>query len=285
MSQTKMSVTSMFDDLAATYETSTGGGTRDVARQLIDMLPPVGVNSSILDNACGNGIVAQELFSRYPDTPLSMICVDISKPMVDLARRAVPPTTSAATVSFDVMPGENLSFLNETFTHSITNMSMFFFSDPVKGAREIYRTLKPSGTAIVTTWKYAGYLSVLREAQKAVNPDVPLFDWPIADEWYQASCLKETLEKAGFKHIEMDTKKAHYAFSSLEETIRWLFGIFKAVGPKWSEEEDAEFQKQLVAIVKREVVTIKRRRSGKKDAEVVELVGLPMEAHVAVIKK
>jgi ubiquinone/menaquinone biosynthesis C-methylase UbiE len=42
---------------------------------------------------------------------------------------------------------------DEMFTHSITCMGVFAFPDPVKGVREIYRTLQVGGTAVVTTWK------------------------------------------------------------------------------------------------------------------------------------
>jgi ubiquinone/menaquinone biosynthesis C-methylase UbiE len=287
------SVSSLFHDLAAKYEASTGGCTRQIATHLISLLPPIDADSTVLDNACGNGIAAQEVLYKYPDTALSMTCVDSAKPMVDLARHAVPASISSSdstapkpTLSFDVLDGVDLSPLpSASFSHSITNMGIFFFSDPVRGAQEIYRTLKPSGTAIVTSWESPGYLPVIHAAQRAVRPSDPLFKWPIADEWYDASHLHETLEKAGFAQIEMHDMIAYYASSSLEEACGYLFAMWKQIGPKWTEEENAEFKKQLLIQGRKVAVTTKRPVNGKKDAEIVEVVGFPMVAHVAIAKK
>jgi len=276
----------MFKDFADNYEASTGGCTREVAIHLTDMLPPVDADSVVLDNACGNGIVAQELFFKNPDTPLKMTCVDGVKAMVDLARHVVPAVaSSAAELSFDVMDGVKLSLPNETFTHSITNMGIFFFSDASAGAYEIYRTLKRDGTAIVTSWKYFGYLPVIHEAQKAVKPDDPLFKWPIADEWYEASHLEKTLKSAGFGSVEMHEKTVYYASKTVEEACGYLFGMWKKVGPKWTEQEHEEMRKELLIAGKKTAAKAKRPVNRKRDAEMMEVEGFPMVAHVAVARK
>jgi ubiquinone/menaquinone biosynthesis C-methylase UbiE len=275
----------LFDTLAASYEASTGGCTREIATHLITLLPPIHSNSSIHDNACGNGIVAQEILFTYPDTPLSITCTDGAKAMIDLARHTVPSASSTATFSFDVMDGVNLTLPDETFTHSITSMGIFFFSDATKGAGHIYRTLKPGGTAIVTSWKSAGYLPVMHEAQKAVKPEEPLFRWPILEVWYQGKHLQDTLAGAGFKDIELSEKTVYYASKSVEEVCGFLTGMFKALGPKWTEEENEKFAKKLLEVAKEKAVKVKRPVNGKGGAEMLEVVGFPMVAHVAVARK
>ena len=275
----------LFDILAANYEASTGGCTRELATNLITLLPPVDSNSSVLDNACGNGIIAQEVLFRYPDLPLSITCTDGAKAMVDLARHAVPSASSAATFSFDVMDGVNLTFPDDTFTHSITSMGLFFFSDPAKGTGHIYRTLKPGGTAIVTSWKSAGYLAVLHEAQRAVKPEGPLFRLPIPEVWFQGEHLRATLEGAGFKDIELSEETVYYASKSVEEVCGFLTGMWKALGPKWTEEENEEFRKKLLEVAKEKAVQVKRPANGKEGAEMLEVVGFPMVAHVAIARK
>jgi ubiquinone/menaquinone biosynthesis C-methylase UbiE len=275
----------MFDTLAATYEASTGGCTREIGTHLITLLPPVDSNSSVLDNACGNGIIAQEILFKYPSVPLSITCVDGAKAMVDLARHAVPLTSSAASLSFDVMDGVDLKLPDEAFTHSITSMGLFFFSDAAKGAEHIYRTLKPGGTAIVTSWKSSGYLPIFHEAQKAVKPEEPLFRWPIADIWYQGEHLQKTLKGAGFEDVQMSEKTVYYACGSVEEACGYLMGMWKSIGPKWNEEENEEFRKKMLEVAKEKAVKVKRPVNGKEGAEVTEVVGFPMVAHVAVAKK
>ncbi|KAI4709489.1 hypothetical protein J4E89_005505 [Alternaria sp. Ai002NY15] len=285
MSEPNMNASEMFEMLASTYEAATGGCTREVAMHLIDILPAVDSNSVVLDNACGNGIAAQELLYRYPDTPLKAACVDNAKPMVDLARRALPATTSVANLSFDVMDGVNLTFPDETFTHSLTNMGIMFFPDGEKGAAEIYRTLKPGGTAVVTTWKSTGHMAVVHEAQKAVKPDDPLFRWPVADEWFEASHMKKIMEGAGFKDVEIYEKTVYYASKTAEETCGYMLGMWKNMGPKWTDEENEEFAKQLNLAGKKAAVKIQRPLNGQKGAGVVEVEGFPCVALVAVAKK
>jgi ubiquinone/menaquinone biosynthesis C-methylase UbiE len=285
MTETSLTTDEMFDMMASTYEASTGGCTREVAMHLVDMLPAIDSNSVVLDNACGNGIAAQELLFKYPDTPFKLTCVDNAKPMVDLARKALPATKSSATLSFDVMDGVDLTYPDETFTHSITNMGLFFFPDAAKGAAQIYRTLKPGGTAIVTSWKSAGHLAVVHEAQKAVKPDDPLFRWPISDDWYEASHMRKTLEGAGFKDVEMHEKTVHYAAKSVEETCGYIFEMWKKMGPKWTDEENEEFGKQLNIAGKKAAVKTRRPLNGGKGADVVEVEGFPCVAHIAVTKK
>ncbi|USP81892.1 uncharacterized protein yc1106_09166 [Curvularia clavata] len=282
-----MPVNEMFeDDLAISYESSTGGCTRELAIHILDILPSIDVNSNVLDNACGNGIVAQEFFYRYPDTPLTMTCVDKVKDMVDLARRSVPIcTTSTANISFDVMDGENLLLPDNTFTHSVTNCGIFFFEDAVKGASEIYRTLKPGGTAVITTWKNYNYIQIIHEAQQLVKPDEELLKWAVADEWSTASHLQDTLEKGGFRDIQIQEKLVYYATKSIEELCGNIMDIWTHLGPKWTEEENAELGRHILEIGKRSAVKIKRPVNGKRGAELVDVVGLPREAHIAIARK
>ena len=285
MSEPSVTASAMFDTLASTYEASTGGCTREVAIYLVDILPPIDSDSVVLDNACGTGIVAQEILFKHPDTPLKITCVDNAKSMVDLAHHTVSATKSSATLSFDVIDGIDLTYPDEMFTHSITNMGIFFFPDAAKGAAQIYRTLKPGGTAIVTSWKSVGHMSVVHEAQKAVKPDAPLFRWPVSDDWYEGPHLKKTLEGAGFKDVELQEKTVYYASKSVEETCGYLFGMWKHMGPKWTDEENEEFRKQLNIAGKKAAVKVQRPLNGKKDADVVEVEGFPCVAHVAIAKK
>ena len=285
MSKPSVTASEMFDTLASSYEASTGGCTRETAMHLVDILPPIDSDSMVLDNACGNGIVAQEVLFKYPDTPIKITCVDNAKSMVDLARHTLPATKSSATLSFDVMDGVDLTYPDETFTHSITNMGIFFFPDAAKGAAQIHRTLKPGGTAIVTSWKSVGHMAVVHEAQKAVKPEEPLFRWPVSDDWFEASHLKKTLEGAGFKDVELHEKTVYYASRSLEETCGYLFGMWKHMGPKWTDEENEEFRKQLNIAGKKAAVKIQRPLNGKNDANVIEVEGFKCVAHVAVARK
>ena len=68
-------------------------------------------------------------------------------------------------VRAEIMNSEALMFSNDTFTHSFANFLMAV-SDRDKVASEMYRTLRPSGTAFATIWETFGWLYVVHAAQR-----------------------------------------------------------------------------------------------------------------------
>ena len=107
------------------------------------------------------------------------------------------------------MPGEKLGFPDDHFTHSITNQGIMFFKDGEQGAREIQRTLKSGGTAVVTTWKQLGYMGLVQQALKIVTPEAPPFQIPISQSWSQAAFLEKTLQEAGVEGCQCQGDSSH----------------------------------------------------------------------------
>jgi ubiquinone/menaquinone biosynthesis C-methylase UbiE len=58
---------------------------------------------------------------------------------------------------------QDLTFPDEMFTHSFTNFAIFSLPDneAARAASHIYRTLKPGGTAAITTWAEAPQREIL----------------------------------------------------------------------------------------------------------------------------
>lgn len=274
-----------FDSTAAQYEESTGGCTRELAVKLLD-LPQLSTLSApgvhLLDNACGTGIVADELAKRcavngaaFP----SVSAVDAAQNMVDLAQRKFEGTEHAETIKFQQMPGEKLDFPDNTFSHSITNLGILFFADGDAGAREIYRTLKPGGVAVVTSWAGLSYLDkVIRPAQKAVRPDAPTYKLPIPDTWFSVSHAQETFKKAGFKNVETLEMEPHYGAASMADLSHLLGTKFSGALEEFSIEEKAKFREEVKGLTENAAVpyTMADGRQG---------VGIPMRAIVAVCQK
>lgn len=100
-------------------------------------------------------------------------------------------------ISGTVMLSQKLEFANDTFTHSITNFSIFNFAEPLQSVQEIYRTLKPGGQAVITTWKYFAIGEVVHETQRRIRPDVPLMKFSGA-EWNSADAVTDLMVQAGF---------------------------------------------------------------------------------------
>jgi ubiquinone/menaquinone biosynthesis C-methylase UbiE len=269
-----------FNAIAANYERSVGGSTRDVARYILDILPPISSESVVLDNACGNGIVAQELLLKAKMDGQPVIhCVDGAPGMVDLAKDALQRKSPSASIRYSVAPGENLAFPDDIFTHSVTNMGILFFTDGLKGAREIYRTLKPGGTAIITSWSYLGYKPVIQQAQKTVKPESTPFQVPINQLWFTSEHLEGILREGGFKDIKIHNKEVHYGLGNDAKRVCQLLEAFLpplTVG--WTEEEKGALKEELEKVAKGAVQAFDR-------PDMQGLVGLPMTAIVAIARK
>jgi ubiquinone/menaquinone biosynthesis C-methylase UbiE len=284
----------VFNMVASKYEALTAGISRELARYLIEISPKLDDDSIVLDNACGTGVVAQEVllkrFAAGASIP-QITCVDVAPAMVDLARDVCRGMIEsrhagdASKITAEVMPGENLQLPDDHFTHSFTNQGIMFFKDPAKGSREIIRTLQRAGTAVVTSWTKLGHIEVIHAAQKAYKSDAPLMKFPLSEQWFQASYLERTLMNAGFAEVDVHEKTVWYAAKSTEELSGLMFAMFENFPVGWNEEENKEFKKYLDVEVEKAVVKVTRPIAGDVDGKTEELVGVPMVALVAVAKK
>jgi ubiquinone/menaquinone biosynthesis C-methylase UbiE len=277
--------TKQFDAAAAQYDKVTGDCTRDVAKQLL-ALPQLLASSPcsildaeaavILDSACGTGIVAEEILALQPNARIA--AVDAGPKMVQMAQSK--PSLAAPNVTFGVMPGEKLDFPDDTFTHSITNFGMLFYKSAADGARELYRTLKPGGVAVVTSWSYIGYLEAIQATQQDARPQDEPFKLPASEEWFDPSHVEHVMKAdGGFQHVEILTCKAHFGAATKDELVDIMIAFLRNI--LWSSlPEDG--QEAFKEAVKRHFppravpFTMIDGRPG---------FGYPLEAIVAVCRK
>jgi ubiquinone/menaquinone biosynthesis C-methylase UbiE len=291
----------LFNMSAAKYDVSTAGMSRELARHLVDISPPFSAESQLLDNACGTGHVAQEvLLNRFAAGEASpkIVCADGAPAMVDIARtscEAIIRTRGTSSVegkpsdqyhvTYDVMNSQDLQFPSDHFTHSITSLGVMFFMDPAKGTGEIYRTLKPGGTAIVTSWATLGHVTAVQEAQKVFQPGAPLMQFPIPPQWYQASYLEKLLRDAGFSEVRVHEATVHFAVETLDKMCVMLLAMYAQFCPAYKESESVEFVKHLRVVVEKVAVKIERVVAGETADTTEQLFGIPLNALVAVAKK
>ncbi|KAF2660973.1 S-adenosyl-L-methionine-dependent methyltransferase [Lophiostoma macrostomum CBS 122681] len=289
---------SHFGRIAPIYDATSGGASRELARYLVDLIDkPISQTSIVLDNAAGTGQVTQE-FLRWvrkydPVTgkspmPQTMFVVDGSDGMISTAKIQTREVMTELNldrdyitkVNFRILKGEDLhEFKKNTFWYSFTNAGLLFFGDPVKGATEIFRTLKPglSTIAVITTWKRLSYIDIINEAQWFFDNTLPQFKIPIADEWFTREKLFTTMVAGGLLNVEVHSTTVHYAFETHRELVDGLINLL----PKLMESLDSDskhiFRNALSWVVQKYEKIIER--DGKR------LVGLEMEAWVGTGRK
>lgn len=210
-----------FSKSASEYEKQSGGVTRRISQQVLALLPPITPSSIIHDNACGPGIVTLDILSQATKTGSSfptIFATDFNQSMVAELHRIIDDK-DLKTVTAQVMDGSNLSaFEDEMFTHSITNFGIFAFPDAIAGVKHILRTLKPGGSAAITTWKYPGNIYFINEILQVLAPGVA--EWSPGKEWMEEKHLRGVIEKAGFENskVEVVERRALWKIEDWEYT-------------------------------------------------------------------
>lgn len=187
-----------------------------IGRMAVTLAPPVTSESVVHDNACGPGVVTDAVLSVFANTgggPPRIIASDIVPGMVELAARKGP------SVEAHVMDAKKLDKIPDgALTHSYTN---FLFvrgwgeDDMVTFASEIYRTLRPGGTAVKAAWKTHEWHRVVRDALLKTRPGAE--SWMPQQPW-SLEKLTRIFEKAGFAKGKMTVTTVQH---EPEAPVQW----------------------------------------------------------------
>ncbi|KXX80969.1 Ubiquinone/menaquinone biosynthesis C-methyltransferase UbiE [Madurella mycetomatis] len=279
-----------FNAAAEHYGKFTGGCTRELALSLLELpqLADAGTPGSIvLDNACGTAIVSEEVIRRHGSVgsaaanAATIYIVDAAPNMVEISRRKLEGLNEGRryNITGHVMPGEHLDFGDGTFTHSITNLGILFYVDGLAGAKEIYRTLRAGGVAVVTSWIDLGYFDpIVKAAQLEIRPNEPPHQLPLSPEWLAPSHLESILSQGGFSDVKVSPVKVHYGADTVERIVDLLAHAFRAIWKDWPDDDKTRFR-VLVHEKTAQVAEQYTMPNGKPG------VGIPMTASVAVCRK
>ncbi|KAH8704395.1 S-adenosyl-L-methionine-dependent methyltransferase [Phaeosphaeriaceae sp. PMI808] len=240
-----------FTSVINVYEHRIGHACRGVASQLpalIKTFPSSG--GTVLDNACGTGAALEEFLKTFPEA--EAYAADVVPHMVQSFKAIVAEKQGLQKQVKEVRleDGQSLTYQDDTFDASITNFGIFFFPNPVAGAKQIFRTLKPGGTAVVTVWKTFGFKSILWEIQSRLNPANPLTELPLMEPWCDSALLENTLKEGGFKHINFAVVKAGLWGKDNEDFKTVLLENLGALTARnWTEDERAKLPALISEVI------------------------------------
>ena len=205
--------------------------------------------------------------------------VDISKDFIEANRALIAShsdwTSNGKVVDTEVMNGMDLKFEDNSFDVSFTSLAIFAFPDPVKGAAELYRTLKPGGVAALTTWKRAGWLSLLHEVERILKPGSEPTQLPYLEEWSVPGKLEQTLRDGGFKDVVESDVLAYAWWPSMEEAANRMTETLRMmVGSGWTAGEKERMEEGILNVMKGGSEHMKRSEDGKVGFEGMSWTGL-----------
>jgi ubiquinone/menaquinone biosynthesis C-methylase UbiE len=154
---------------------------------------------------------------------------------------------------------QDLTFPDEMFTHSYTNFAIFFLPDneAARAASHIYRTLKPGGTAAITTWAEAPQREILqsiRQSTHRTTSPLPAFR---SLQWQDPARLEEVLQKAGFPADKISLAQQE-VFPHVKDLHRWaqiLWALMGRPAAGWVETDEENWDRAVDTIEERIVKT------------------------------
>ena len=231
-----------FTELAASYSRSTGDSTYKVIEKYLQTAQPPAVDTTsiINDNACGPGTVSTAVITRLGTEPAQIEANDCVPAMVEATSRRIE-ALGWKNVTVSEMDSSALVYCDNTFTVSISNISVTNYQDPQKCLTEMHRTLRPDGLAVVSIWKRFGAAEVIHAAQKSVRADSELMKVP-KSEFMQEGYLSNLITTVGFKSVETNVVSVVCKGEEIEGLRSFVLGDFTRVArAQWTEAEQVQW--------------------------------------------
>ncbi|ORY15270.1 S-adenosyl-L-methionine-dependent methyltransferase [Clohesyomyces aquaticus] len=227
-----------------TYEATGDPVTSQFASHNLTLIPAIPPNSIIHDNACGSGTVSKLLLSQTPPlTNLTIHATDIDQVFLDTLSASIQ--THSWPITTSNQKSESLSFPDNFFTHSITNIGIIFCTSAgLDGAKEIYRTLQPGGLAIVNCWEHITWFLPIMMVSKTLRPGTP--PPPPVVNWNDGTQLKKVMLEAGFEEGKMRVEKSE-AWAKTRDVRRWaeLAWAFLGGMAGWRESDEERWEEGI----------------------------------------
>lgn len=226
-----------------------GNVSEQAIEYILGLIPPFSDGDVIHDNACGYGAVTETIMGLVPPATIHIEATDINTQFVqDVAAIA---DKNSWPVSTAVMPAQELTFPDDNFTHSFNSFAFHCLGDHDAAARQVYRTLKPGGTAIASIWVSMPHVDALQQAHwRTRGKDGPM-PTLLPLEGFQEADLRKSLEAGGFKagNITCSNKDCYLRVPDLR---RWAQLAWSYLGPLpdgWTQDDEEKWDEAIDDIV------------------------------------
>jgi ubiquinone/menaquinone biosynthesis C-methylase UbiE len=230
------------------YNATGGAVTAQFTSHNLTLIPPIPSNSIVHDNACGPGTVSRAILSSNPPPDVKIHATDIDQIFLDALSSEVDEHHWPVSVSNQKL--ESLSFPDNYFTHSITNIGIIFATNGgLDGAKEIYRTLKPDGTAIVNCWQKITWLPAFIHAHTTTRPSIPFKLPPVV--WNDGQQIQKVMREAGFKseNMSIETSEAWAKTSDLRDWAEKSWAFLGGVAGGWYQGDEGNWDQAVDSMV------------------------------------
>jgi SAM-dependent methyltransferase len=178
----------------------------------------------VLDIGCGSGQTTRGAASRAGEG--SALGVDLSAPMLDLARRAAA-AEGVANATFERADAQVHPFPGEHFDVAISRHGSMFFGDPPAAFGNIARALRPGGRLVLLTWQPQDANEWMRTFRGILVPGgaspAARGPWSMSDP----DSVRELLGSTGFTDVDVRGLTAPmYYGRDVDDALDFVLGMF-----------------------------------------------------------
>ena len=159
--------------------------------------------SSVLELACGTGVLTRILRDRLPATA-KLVATDLNEPMF---RAAASKFHANDAVEWKQADACSLPFGDRLFDAVVCQFGFMFVPDKTLCAREARRVLKPGGIFLFNVWDSIVENPLGRIAHETIGSffekDPPTF-YEVPFGFHDHDEIKRVLESAGFRDVRLD---------------------------------------------------------------------------------
>ena len=163
----------------------------------------VAANGSVLELACGTGILTRILRDRLPATT-RLVATDLNEPMM---RHAAAKFTGSDAIEWQQADASSLPFDDGAFDAVVCQFGMMFVPDKDLAAREARRVLKRGGTFLFSVWDSLEQNPLGQIGHEIIasffEKDPPAF-YQVPFGYHDHAELRRLLEDAGFSEVQVD---------------------------------------------------------------------------------
>jgi ubiquinone/menaquinone biosynthesis C-methylase UbiE len=197
---------------------------REWARTLAEAAG-VEVGDSVLDLACGTGVLARTIVDRVGLRGM-VVGVDPNEGMLAVARRKAPA------IEWRVGHAEELPFEGQSFDVVACQFGLMFFGDRTRAIREMVRVLRPGGRLVAVVWDKVEELpiyAILEGLLRKHYGPVVIEEFLVPHSLGSPELLTSLFADAGVEKPRIERYRATTCFPSLREWLwievkEWLLG-------------------------------------------------------------
>jgi len=169
---------------------------RDIAQRLVDRKI-----QSLLEIACGTGIVTRHLRNKLPMS-VEIVATDLNADMFEFAKSKF---RDGERVRWQQADACALPFPDDSFDAIVCQFGFMFVPDKAAAMRESYRVLRRGGVFLFNVWDSFGANPFAQIAHTTIasffDQDPPKF-YEIPFSLYDSKLVRELLQDAAFENIE-----------------------------------------------------------------------------------